>query len=375
MNRWDIFCRVVDNFGDIGTCWRLAQQLVFEHQASVRLWVDNLDSFARLCPSISIDATAQSVGPIEVRSWSDKFPEVDVPDVVVEAFACTIPDSYVSEMAGRTVPPVWINLEYLSAENWVEECHGLASSHSTLSLKKDFFFPGFTSKTGGLLRERDLLVNRAAFDKTAAAEFWQGLDIAPPSADELRISLFCYDNAVLPNLLQTWAEGATPVGLLVSPGPAIKQISDWIGNAVLPTSIVRKNSLTIHAVPFLSQAEYDRLLWSCDVNFVRGEDSFVRAQWAQRPFVWQAYPQSENTHLVKLNAFLARYLDGFEPAEAVRRFWTVWNAGGEIGSAWRNYMEIRESVLRHGQDWAVVLDRLGNLADNLVRFVRKKSFE
>jgi hypothetical protein len=21
---WDIFCRVIDNFGDIGVCWRLA---------------------------------------------------------------------------------------------------------------------------------------------------------------------------------------------------------------------------------------------------------------------------------------------------------------------------------------------------------------
>ncbi|MBY0444112.1 MAG: elongation factor P maturation arginine rhamnosyltransferase EarP, partial [Burkholderiales bacterium] len=38
--RWDIFCRVIDNYGDIGVCWRLARQLSFEHGFAVRLMVD-----------------------------------------------------------------------------------------------------------------------------------------------------------------------------------------------------------------------------------------------------------------------------------------------------------------------------------------------
>jgi hypothetical protein len=226
MRRWDIFCRVVDNYGDIGTCWRLVQQLADEHQADVRLWVDNLGSFARLCPAISIDAIEQHVGPIEIRLWPADFPIVEVADVVIEAFACEIPSTYVTAMARRTVAPVWINLEYLSAEAWVEDCHLLASPHSTLPLTKYFFFPGFTPRTGGLLRERDLLsrsdddvtpVGRARLPGSelettnsdgqkcpsyAAAGFWRSVGIPPRIDGELRVSLFCYDNAALPDLLQ-----------------------------------------------------------------------------------------------------------------------------------------------------------------------------
>ena len=51
--RWDIFCRVIDNFGDIGVSWRLARQLVAEHNLDVRLWVDDLNTFCRLCPQAS----------------------------------------------------------------------------------------------------------------------------------------------------------------------------------------------------------------------------------------------------------------------------------------------------------------------------------
>ncbi|HET9045379.1 MAG TPA: elongation factor P maturation arginine rhamnosyltransferase EarP, partial [Casimicrobiaceae bacterium] len=40
--RWDVFCKVVDNFGDAGVCWRLARQLVAEHDLAVTLWIDVL---------------------------------------------------------------------------------------------------------------------------------------------------------------------------------------------------------------------------------------------------------------------------------------------------------------------------------------------
>ena len=39
---WDVFCRVVDNYGDAAVCWRLARQLADEHGARVRLWIDLL---------------------------------------------------------------------------------------------------------------------------------------------------------------------------------------------------------------------------------------------------------------------------------------------------------------------------------------------
>ena len=152
MGRWDIFCRVVDNYGDIGTCWRLAQQLAAEHGADVRLWVDRLQSFAQLCPAVSADAEVQHVERIEIRRWRADFSQVEAADVVIEAFACELPESYIAAMARQTVAPAWINLEYLSAEAWVEDCHRLSSLRTKWPLTKYFFFPGFTSRTGGLLQ-------------------------------------------------------------------------------------------------------------------------------------------------------------------------------------------------------------------------------
>ncbi len=169
------------------------------------MWVDQLQSLAQLCPAVSTDADQQRVGRIEIRRWRSDFPQVEAADVVIEAFACELPESYIAAMARQTVAPVWINLEYLSAEDWVEGCHRLPSLRTKWPLTKYFFFPGFTPQTGGLLRERDLLGNRAAFDAAAEAEFWHSVGFPARSDQELRVSLFCYQNAALPDLLQCWA--------------------------------------------------------------------------------------------------------------------------------------------------------------------------
>lgn len=370
MWRWDIFCKVVDNYGDIGTCWRLAQQLASEHEADVRLWVDQLQTFADLCPAVSPDADVQRVGRVEICHWQSDFPSVEPAAVVIEAFACELPESYIAAMARQTVSPAWINLEYLSAEAWVEGCHRLPSLRTKWPLTKHFFFPGFTPQTGGVLRERDLSGNRAAFDSTAEADFWSSVGIPTRKNHELRVSLFCYKNAALSDLLRCWADGDVPVTVLAMPGPAADQIAGWFGTPFLPGTPLQMSSLTAYALPFLPQSGFDRLLWACDVNFVRGEDSFVRAQWAARPFVWQIYPQTEETHLVKLEAFLDRYLDHVDISDIVRGCWHSWNGGGGVASVWPDFVANRKAIEQHGKVWARTLDQTGNLVDNLVGFVR-----
>ncbi|MCK6396780.1 elongation factor P maturation arginine rhamnosyltransferase EarP, partial [Zoogloea sp.] len=174
--RFDLFCRVIDNYGDIGVCWRLARQLAAEHGHPVRLWVDDLRSLQPLLPESDPGATAQTQHGVEIRHWptatGEEFTEnwsadaADaVGDVVIEAFACELPPAFVAAMAAiatQARPPAWINLEYLSAESWAEDCHGLASPHPTLPLTKYFFFPGFGERSGGLLRESELLARRDA---------------------------------------------------------------------------------------------------------------------------------------------------------------------------------------------------------------------
>src|SRR6218665_2729313 len=98
MKSWDIFCRVIDNYGDIGVCWRLARQLAAEHNQKVRLWVDELEALVRIWPDAQL-ISQQTIAGVEICQWSVDFPsDITVANVVIEAFACDIPASYVEKM-------------------------------------------------------------------------------------------------------------------------------------------------------------------------------------------------------------------------------------------------------------------------------------
>lgn len=376
---WDLFCSVVDNFGDIGICWRVARQLVAEHGQQVRLWVDDLASFRRICPEVDSDRASQWLRGVEVRHWSTPFPAVTpqkVGDVVIEALACTLPPEFLAAMAGRSRKPVWINLEYLSAEEWVAGCHGMASPHPQLPLIKHFFFPGFTSGTGGLLREHELLAQRRAFqgDSAAQAAFWLSLGLPVAAEGELRLSLFGYDTPEVSALAQVWSDGAQPIRCLAPEGRLAQQLAAALGHSSAKAGdSFGRGRLTVHVLPFLEQDRYDRLLWGCDLNFVRGEDSFVRAQWAGRPLVWQAYRQEEGAHLLKLEAFLQRYCAGLpEPASAdLRAFWLAWNRGEALAERWPAFLKRRDALTRHAETWISQQLKLGDAVTNLVHFCQK----
>lgn len=374
---WDLFCRVVDNFGDIGVCWRLARQLADEYDLQICLWVDDLSAFKRICHSIDSTLTIQTCRGVEIRHWTEPFPDIEPAQTVVEAFACELPERYLQAMAACVVKPCWINLEYLSAEVWAGECHGMASPSPRLPLTKHFFFPGFTSNSGGVPMERDLPQRRQAFqeDVRMQAAFWQMLGLAPPRADESRISLFCYPDSQIEDLLALWRDQDLQVTCLVPEGIASKAITAFFGQPE-PTAgtSLRQGMLEVRILPFLEQDRYDQLLWACDCNFVRGEDSFVRAQWALRPMVWQPYPQEEDAHLRKLEAFLQVYCRELprEPAEAVAGFWGAWSHGEGTVAAWPAFWAQRAVLARHAEGWAATLQAQGNLAAKLAEFCPDK---
>ena len=373
--RCDIFCNVIDNYGDIGVCWRLARQLANEHGLSVRLWVDDLGSFARLCHEADDSAEKQQCRGVEVCLWRKAFPMVQPADLVIEAFACKLPQGYIEAMAAQQHKPVWINLEYLSAEDWVLSHHRLPSPHPSLPLTKYFFFPGFTPETGGLLLERDLLARRDAFQSNAGLQhvFWHSIGMERPSAETLKISLFAYENAGLAGLLEVWETGTQPVLCLIPEGRILAQAGQYFGNAAPRVgSDFARGNLRARVLPFVEQERYDELLWVCDVNFVRGEDSFVRAQWAGKPCIWQIYPQHDAVHLKKLDAFLALYCKHLGPSAniAVQGLWKAWNMECGAGPLWPVFMAERGGIERHARHWAQQLDG-NNLALNLLDFYRE----
>ena len=373
--RWDIFGRIVDNYGDAGVCWRLARQLVAEHAQDVTLWQDDVRALARIAPGIDPARDTQQAAGVTVRRWAEPFATTPPADVVIEAFGCGLPESYVAAMARATHAPSWFILEYLSAEKWVEGSHGLPSPHPRLPLPRRFWFPGFTATTGGLLRERGLLAARDAFRRDDAAQraLWSSLKVPPPTPDEIRVSLFCYPNPVLPALFDAWSDGDAPVVCLVPDGVAAGAIDAWTGgNVPHPGHPFRRARLSLHAIPFLAQDGYDRLLWLSTVNFVRGEDSFVRAQWAARTFAWHIYPQADGAHWRKLDAFIDRYILDLAPvpAAALRRFWRAWNGApdaGPIDAAWLDFAAAGPQLLTKADAWSAQRAALPDLAAGLVK--------
>jgi uncharacterized repeat protein (TIGR03837 family) len=362
--RWDIFCQVIDNHGDLGVCWRLACQLATRGEA-VRLWVDDGRALRWMAP--------QGCAGVSVVDWSNADAVAGAardtpPDVLVEAFGCDPAPALVARFAGHRQASgahgAWINLEYLSAEPYVERLHTLPSpvfKGPGEGLTKHFFYPGFTPATGGLLREADLADRRARFrraDWLAARNIdWQG---------ERLVSLFCYEPPHLDALLAQWAAGATPTHLLVTEGRAANAIRSALPSLAdaVPT---RTGALRISFLPLMPQTAFDELLWSCDFNFVRGEDSLVRAIWAGRPFAWQIYPQDDDAHHVKLEAFL----DAIGAPPSLRALHRAWNGIGETAPAWPDDTLLQ----RWSTDVQAARDALGAQADlctQLLDFVRRR---
>lgn len=369
--RWDIFCTVVDNFGDIGVTWRLARQLVTEHSLAVRLWVDDLRAFERICPEIDIHAAQQWLQDVEVCQWSKDWQPTDAADVVIAAFACQLPSAYMEAMANRDKPPLWMNLDYLSAEDWVIGCHGLPSVKYR-HVQKFFFFPGFVKGTGGLLRERGLLERRQQFQQSPEAQrkFLQEMGIDPAAGAQL-ISLFAYENTGLASWLEAMAGDSTSTHLLVPEGRILGDVARWLGVDDLAAGAVHvRDALTVQVLPFVRQDQYDQLLWSCDFNAVRGEDSFVRAQWAGRPMLWHIYQQEEDVHLDKLEAFLALYVKGLSApaAEAISGLWRAWNDGEKMTDHWHSTRKHWPELEKNARAWCLEQALQADLAAALVQF-------
>jgi uncharacterized repeat protein (TIGR03837 family) len=386
--RWDVFCRVVDNFGDVGVSWRLARQLAREHGKAVRFWLDDLTVLGKLRPEIDAAKDSQTLEGVEVARMREAFQPADVADVVVETFGCDPPESYVLAMAGRPDKPRWINLEYLSAEDWVEGSHALPSPNPRLPLTKHYFFPGFTPRTGGLLRERDLLDRRDEFqrDDGVQSAFWRSLVGQAPPAGALKVSLFSYSDAPLESLAHACRQCPGPVWLIASEGAASAALRDFSNP---PHDVIRRNDhsggarrdVRVFTIPFLAQDSYDQLLWACDVNFVRGEDSFVRAQWAGRPFCWNIYPTDDGAHWVKMAAFLSRYTADLDRGHAgtVAALWEAWNrrpldaSSGRVtpplAESWAAFVARREVLQAHARTWSERLRKQRDLAEQLVDFV------
>jgi uncharacterized repeat protein (TIGR03837 family) len=305
--QWDVFCRVIDNFGDVGVCWRLCRSLASRGQ-QIRLWIDRPDALQWLAPG----ASAGQWPGIAVMPWQAAWPThqhaaLSRADVWVEAFGCEPPDGFIRQQraqwpAGEQA--VWVNLEYLSAEPYVERMHRLPSplmSGPAQGWTRWFFYPGFSPGTGGLLRDAVYPDRLEGPNPAAARAAWRAKyqAVLPQSGQDCWVSLFCYEPEGLPWLLQHLHADPAKT-LLITPGRAQAAVQAWL-HGQTPALVAPPQW---HGLPWVPQPDFDAMLAACDLNCVRGEDSLVRALWAGQPFVWQIYPQQDQAHHAKLEAFL-----------------------------------------------------------------------
>ncbi len=223
-------------------------------------------------------------------------------EVCIAMLAAELSDSTIEKLVETRT--LWIRYEYLTAEPWSDAHHCLPSPHPRFDITQWFFFPGFTKESGGLLREQNIQQKRASFSKLDAARWLEqhGLN-GPPNS--LTICLFGYPDQPLHRFIQATAAIEQSVHL-VCHGKLYEELGRPAGQP--------GRSFAVH--PWFDQEQFDRLLWSCDINLVRGEDSWVRAHWANQPFLWQPYRQEQETHIAKLAAFTGQLSTFGEPQAA-----------------------------------------------------------
>jgi uncharacterized repeat protein (TIGR03837 family) len=355
--KWDIFCKVVDNFGDIGVCWRLCCDLAARGHG-VRLWLDDVSALAWMapagCPNVTVIDCSQGIPPAALATMGD---------ILVDTFGCEFAIELIAAQAINTCSkalnitnatetrPIWLNLEYLTAESFAERSHTLPYTHHAgpaAGWTQRYFYPGFNERTGGLLREADLFEQQKLFDRVVWLNqlllqnpFTLNLSKGLQGFDKLRvdgegvigntrfISLFCYEPAALEALIDQLAASQTPTCLLVTHGRATAAVETVLEyKKQQSSSYSLPEQLSILYLPALTQRGYDHLLWACDLNFVRGEDSLVRAIWAGKPFIWQIYPQTDGAHHKKLGAFL-KMMDAPDSLKAAH---IAWNADADEAS-------------------------------------------
>ena len=352
--RTDIFCRVIDNFGDIATCWRLARILHVDHGQQVRLWVDDLTALQALHPAATLDAQ-QTLDGIDLRHWPTDFPDTAPFELIIEAFACELPAAYRRAMQGR--PVTWVNLEYMSCEPWVGSIHGQGSMLPG-GLHKTFIVPSLLPEGGGLLREQNLLPQRDAFlaDPQAQQRWQQTWNIPQAPADQLKLSLFAYENPRLGELIDQLAQANFASTAYLPQSRLLTSLREHLQRPDLQAGdSLQLGQLSLHILPFLPQSEYDRLLWLCDINFVRGEESLSRALWAGKPFIWQIYPTDDLAHHAKLDAFLDTYTHHAASDHPLRELMLYWNQRApqsDLAASLQNLHQLGDTFMARSQSLA-----------------------
>lgn len=316
VNSIDIFCEIIDNFGDIGVVYRISKELkkIFQN-VRIRIVLNRLEEFKAINKKVKDTDYQEIDGLICVteKYVKENIETFGVSDVFIEAFGCNVPEEYVK--AAKENSKLWINLEYLSGEKWIEDFHLCESLIDSKTLKKIFFMPGFSEKSGGVIIDSGFL-ERMKYGKENRDEVFKKYFKDFDLKDKFIGTVFSYEKN-FENLLETLKNYEKETVLLLMGEKTQKSFSEILKKNLTEDygNIVKYGKITMIYSDFFSQEEYEEIISASDFNFTRGEDSFVRGIILGKPFMWHIYLQEEKAHMDKIKAFTERFKESVEVSE------------------------------------------------------------
>lgn len=365
-----VLCKVVDNFGDIGVVWRLCCQLSNQIKkenftSKINLIVDDLASFNKICNSVDSNKSFQIVENINIFNWNDEklcYDEFSKNDgenlsVILEVFQCGRPlwmeKILFEEKLNRTVQIIMI--DYLTAEKYAEDFHCLQSLTRSSKVQKVNFMPGFTNKTGGLIIDSE----------------WEHFC---DYKNNKTLLCFTYDRN-WDALANACKKSNYIEKVLIAPGKGFESLKKSFYS-----NFIKDSNLKIEELSFMNQNEWDKMLKNCGVLFIRGEESMSRACLSGIPFVWHAYPQSDEYQLIKVRALLERMSIHFkcEDFKIIEKVWILINsAESEVEQevfekAILDFFDNAEKLVYGFREFALDLRKNGDLCSNLMTFIKNR---
>ena len=316
VNSIDIFCEIIDNFGDIGVVYRISKELkkIFQN-VRIRIVLNRLEEFKAINKKVKDTDYQEIDGLICVteKYVKENIETFGVSDVFIEAFGCNVPEEYVKQAKENS--KLWINLEYLSGEKWIEDFHLCESLIDSKTLKKIFFMPGFSEKSGGVIIDSGFL-ERMKYGKENRDEVFKKYFKDFDLKDKFIGTVFSYEKN-FENLLETLKNYEKETVLLLMGEKTQKSFSEILKKNLIEDygNIVKYGKITMIYSDFFSQEEYEEIISASDFNFTRGEDSFVRGIISGKPFMWHIYLQEEKAHMDKIKAFTERFKESVEVSE------------------------------------------------------------
>lgn len=375
-----VFVRVIDNWGDVGVGWRLCMQLACSFPWRVRLWIDDVAALGKLVLAAELAAVQDTV---MVEKWSDddsvslRLAQLADPVMVIETFGCDLPSPVLRRM--QQCQPLWLNWEYLTAEDWAVDLQAMPSLQGN-GLAKYFWFMGIDQQSGGLLREANYLSRRNEFLQQPCLQqaFKQQYGLPLEHVGQLWL-IFAYTSERWAEWLSMWRGANEPITLWLA-GP---EVADSLRAAgVIAADALQQvgdtfelEQVTMVRIPFVPQSAFDNLLWLADGAIVRGEDSFVRALWAGLPFLWHIYQQEEAVHLQKLDAYWHKASINWPASvrEAVLALSADLNGGEHLSESlrlrlWQNLRSEWQNWVNAASTWSDSLHLHSSAMERLARF-------